>query len=241
MLWPLLLLHICGAVIGLLSGFLAMSMRKGSSWHGAAGTVFVVSMLIMSSSAAYIATFLRVNAVNMCVGLLTFYLVATAWWAGRRREGGTGAFDYVALIYILMVTATLLSFGFQAAGSPGGKKDGMPAFLYFIFGAIAVLCTKNDIRMLVQRGFTGSRRIARHLWRMSTALLITTLSFYPGQAKLLPQWLRETPLVFLPHIFLLVMLIYSAVRVRRSRKRVTQFKPASVDPMVTGAAGASVR
>jgi hypothetical protein len=76
---------------------------------------------------------------------------------------------------------------------------------------------------------------------MSTALLITTLSFYPGQAKLFPQWLRETPLVFLPHIFLVVMLIFSAVRVRRSRKRVGQVKVAPLDAIVTGAAGATAR
>ncbi|HEY0159735.1 MAG TPA: hypothetical protein VGF28_20790 [Thermoanaerobaculia bacterium] len=237
MLWPLLLIHICSATVGLLSGFMAMGTRKGSSWHGASGTVFFVSMLIMSSSAAYIAAFLKVNAVNMCVGLLTFYLVATAWWTARRREGGTTFFDYAALLYILMVTSALWSFGFEAAGSPRGRKDGMPAFLFFIFGTIALLCAVNDLRMIVRRGLTGPRRIARHLWRMSTALLITTLSFYPGQAKLFPQWLRETPLVFLPHIFLLVMLIYSAVRVRRSRKRVEQVKPMPLDPIATAMAG----
>ena len=48
----LLLLHVCGAVVGLLSGFAAMLVRKGSNWHGATGTVFFGSMLIMSSTAA---------------------------------------------------------------------------------------------------------------------------------------------------------------------------------------------
>ena len=35
----LLLAHICSAVVGLLSGFLAVVLRKGSGLHRAAGTV----------------------------------------------------------------------------------------------------------------------------------------------------------------------------------------------------------
>jgi len=90
---PLLLLHICAAVVALLAGFLTMSLRKGSGWHGAAGNIFFISMLIMSSSAAYLAAFLKPNMLNMVVGLLTFYLVATGWWAAKRRNGVRGPFD----------------------------------------------------------------------------------------------------------------------------------------------------
>jgi len=42
---PLLMVHICGAIVGLLSGFMAMALRKGSGLHGAAGSVFSVSLL----------------------------------------------------------------------------------------------------------------------------------------------------------------------------------------------------
>src|SRR5260370_6461799 len=46
----LLILHICGATVGLLSGTAALIFRKGFRWHRAAGNVFFVSMLIMSRS-----------------------------------------------------------------------------------------------------------------------------------------------------------------------------------------------
>src|ERR1700754_4971441 len=85
----LLLLHICCATIGLLSGFLSMALRKGSSPHRIAGNMFFVSMLLMSSSAVYMAAFLKPNMINVIAGLLTFYLVGTGWWAGKRRDGGT--------------------------------------------------------------------------------------------------------------------------------------------------------
>ena len=82
----LLLVHICSATVGLLSGFMAMAFRKGSNWHGAAGTVFFVSMLLMSSSGAYIAAFLKPVAINVVAATLTFYLVSTAWRAAKKRD-----------------------------------------------------------------------------------------------------------------------------------------------------------
>jgi uncharacterized membrane protein len=216
---PLILLHICTAVIGLLSGFLAMFFRKGSGWHGAAGNVFFVSMLLMSSSAAYIAQFERPNALNTVVGLLTFYLVGTAWWTARHRDGKTSIFDRAALLFIASVSVAALTSGFQAANSARGSKDGMPAAIYFMFGSIAVLCSVSDIRMLARGSVSGSQRIARHLWRMSLALLITTLSFFPGQARQLPQWLREAGWMYLPHLFVVGSMIFWMYRVKRKRSQ----------------------
>lgn len=216
---PLLLLHICAAIVGLLSGYLSIALRKGSGLHRAAGSAFFVSMLLMSGSAAAIAVFMSPNMLNMTVGLLTFYLVTTAWWAGRRRDGATGGFDIAALLYVSAVALAGLGFGFEAANSPNGVKNGMPAAIYFVFGTIALLCAVSDTRMLVRGHLSGPRRIARHLWRMCLALLIATLSFYPGQAKLFPMWLRETNLLFTPHVLLIGSMIFWKVRVSFSKAR----------------------
>lgn len=89
----LLTLHVCSATVGLLSGFLAMVLRKGSGLHGAAGTVFFVSMLSASGSGGNLAAFIHPNSANLMASALTFYLVATAWVAARRREGKPGLFD----------------------------------------------------------------------------------------------------------------------------------------------------
>lgn len=219
MLWPLLLLHISTATIGLLSGAMAMIFRKGSNWHGAAGTVFFVSMLAMSSTGAYIAAFLKPNMLNVVVALLTFYLVSTAWWAAKQRTGRTGAFDVTALLFIGSVALLGLSSGIQAANSVKGTKDGMPAAIYFVFGTIATLCSITDVRLLRRGGAVGARRIARHLWRMCLALLIATMSFYPGQAKLFPRWLRDTNLLLIPHVLLIGAMVFALYRTR-ARKRI---------------------
>jgi len=45
---PILIIHICGGVIGLLSGVAAVSFRKGSPRHRKAGNIFFISMLTMA-------------------------------------------------------------------------------------------------------------------------------------------------------------------------------------------------
>ncbi len=215
---PILLIHICCAMIGVISGFAAMFFRKGSGLHGAAGTVFFVSMLLMSSSGAIIAGFLRPNAVNVVASTLTFYLVSTAWMAAKRRDGKAGAFDVGALVWILAVTTTAMTFGIQAANSPLGKKDGFPPAGYFVFGTVALLHAVGDIRMLRRGGAFGAKRIARHLWRMCLALLIATASLYPGQARLFPKVWRDTNLLSLPVWILLAATIFWVVRVSRFRR-----------------------
>src|SRR5579864_7179045 len=57
--FPALVLHIGGGTLGLLSGAIALSVRKGSPLHRVSGTVFFVSMLIMGAMAAYLAYFER--------------------------------------------------------------------------------------------------------------------------------------------------------------------------------------
>lgn len=215
---PILLLHICAAVVGLLSGATAMLFRKGSGLHGAAGSVFFVSMLVMTSSAAYVAVFERPNMLNAVVALLTFYLVSTAWRAARNRAGKTGSFDVAALLFILAVGLAGVTFGLEAAGSPKGSKDGMPPGIYFFFGITALLCGVTDIRMLRRGALDGSQRIARHLWRMSSALLITLMSFIPGNLRLLPESVRHSGVIYLPHLLLVGAMIYWRIRVRRRRR-----------------------
>lgn len=226
---PLIFVHVCCAVVGLLSGFMALFFRKGSSLHAAAGTIFFVSMLIMSATAACIAAFLRPVMINVVAGLLTFYLVSTAWWAAKRRDGSVGIFDVAALVWAFGVGVAGWGFGFQAVQSGTGRVSGIPAPIYFIFGSVALLCAVSDARMLVRGGVAGAERIARHLWRMCLALAIATLSFYPGQAKLFSKAVRATNLLYVPHILLAGSMMFWTYRVL-VRKRIRHDKLISMRP-----------
>jgi uncharacterized membrane protein len=234
---PLLIVHVCCAAVGLLSGYTTMLLRKGSGLHGAAGTVFAVSMLGASGAGAYLAAFVHFNSGNVIGSTLTFYLVATGWMAAKRREGKVGIFDVAALLFGLAVVARAATWGFEAASSPTGSKSGYPAPFYFVFGTVALLFTVADIRMIVRGGVSGAKRIARHLWRMSFALLFATFSFYPGQAKFFPKWIRATNLLHLPAVLLIGAMLLALYRVS-VRKRVPPYKQAAGhhDDMVVGTA-----
>jgi len=210
---PILLLHIGAGTLGMLSGFVAVFLRKGSRRHGLAGSVFVIAMLILSASGVYLAL-MKSQPGNVLGGTLTFYLVATAWMAARRGDGEPGLFDWGALLIVLAVGACQLTFGLEAARSQTGLKFGYPPWPYFFMGSVAVLAIVGDIRMLVRRGISGTPRIARHLWRMCFALFIAASSIFLARQHLFPAILRRTgALVFLSFLPLLLM-VFWLVRVR---------------------------
>ncbi len=85
---PLLIFHICAGISGLLSGTVAMSFRKGSRGHRVAGNIFVIAILNMGVSATCLA-FMKHQTGNILGGVLTIYLVGTAWATARRKAGET--------------------------------------------------------------------------------------------------------------------------------------------------------
>lgn len=221
----LILIHICGAIVGLLAGFMAMAVRKGSGLHGAAGTVFFVSMLSMSAAGAYMAAFIKPNDGNLMGGALTFYVVATGWMAGKRRERKTGMFDVAALLVALAIATAAATWGVEAARSATGSKGGYPPTLFFVFGSIALLFAASDVRMIVRGGVSGAQRIARHLWRMCVALLFALFSFYPTRAHLFPRSVNQSNLLYVPHVVLVGAMLFWLVRMshrkRAERRRAT--------------------
>jgi hypothetical protein len=210
---PVLLLHIASGTLGMLSGFVAAFLRKGSRRHAIAGNVFVIAMLSLGATGTYLAT-LKHQPGNILGGMLTFYLVATAWMTARRRDGKPGIFDWGALLIVLAVAAAQLTFGIEAAMSPSGLKYDYPPWPYFIFGLVAVLAGAGDLRMLLRGGITGTQRIARHLWRMCFALFIAAASIFLARQQLFPELLRRMGVLVFLSFLPLLLLIFWLVRIR---------------------------
>jgi hypothetical protein len=210
---PILVLHICAGLVALLSGSTAMSFRKGSHRHRMAGNLFFVSMLTLSSAAVYLA-FMKHQMNNVFGGILTLYLVTTAWVTARRRDGETSIFDWGALLFALAAGAAIVTYGIEVANSPTGPKDGIPVGMYFFLGSVALLAAAGDVRMLVRGGVFGAHRIVRHLWRMCFGLFIATGSFFIGQQQVFPAFLRKANVLFLPAILPLILMIFWLFRVR---------------------------
>jgi hypothetical protein len=118
----------------MLSGFAAVSFRKGFRWHRVTGLVFVISMLLLSVTGVYMAI-VRHEPSNILGGGLTFYLVATAWLVAKRRDGATGLMDWGALFIVLAIAGVTVTFGLEAAFSPTGRSHGYPVWPYLLLGS----------------------------------------------------------------------------------------------------------
>jgi hypothetical protein len=179
---PILVVHICAGTAGLLSGTAAMSFRKGSSRHVLAGRVFVASMLAMAVVAVYLAI-VRNQPNNIGGGILTFYLIGTAWLTVRRRDGETSRLDWVAFLIPLALGILTWITGLRVLRSGASSLDGVPVGMTFFMGSIMLLAAAGDVRMLLRGGVFGAQRIARHLWRMCFGLFIAAGSFFLGPSN----------------------------------------------------------
>jgi hypothetical protein len=240
---PILIGHICGGTLGLLSGTAAMSFRKGSPRHILAGKVFVASMLSMAVAAVYLAI-LRHQPSNIDGGILTFYLIGTAWLTARRRDGETSRFDWVLLSIPLTLGILTWMNGIKIVRSGASSQDGVPVGMTFFMGSVMLLAAAGDFRMLVGGGVLGAKRIARHLWRMCFGLFIAAGSFFMGPSNRplrllstvglgqhLPAALFSMTLYLILTILPLILLIFWLVRVRfpNAYKASIQLTPASPD------------
>jgi len=223
---PILLFHIFGGTIGLLSGAAVMSFRKGSRRHVLAGKVFVASMLSMAVGAVYLAV-VKHQPNNVGGGILTFYLIGSAWLTARRRDGETSRLDWAVLLIPLTLGVLTWMSGFEKMRSPEPPKDGVPAGMHFFMGSVMLLAAAGDFRMLLRGGVSGTQRLARHLWRMCFGLFIAAGSFFLGPSNRplrllsavglgqhLSPALFSTSLYLILSILPLILLIFWLIRVR---------------------------
>lgn len=200
----LVALHVTAGSFALLSGGTALVVRKGAAVHRFAGSVFFVAMLAMCAAAIPVAL-ARDQILNVAAASLTAYLVATAWMAATRKDGEVGAFETWAAVFGMAVAVGGALAGRASTGGAG-------PFLYG-FASIAAVAALLDVSVIWRGGVAGAQRIARHLWRMSFAMLIATASFFVGQPKFVPAVLLETNMNLVPVFAVMGLLLFWLGRV----------------------------
>jgi uncharacterized membrane protein len=210
-------LHNGGGASGLISGVAALTVRKGGRLHRWAGRVFFVSMTAMAAVGATVSPLLS-DRVSTVAGIFTLYLLATAWMAVKRRDGGIGRFEVGALTVPVAVAAAGVTFILMQRASPDGMVDGQPPQAAYMFAIVASIAALSDLKVILRRGIAGAQRIARHLWRVCFALFIASGSLFLGQPQVFPQPLRDSGLLAVPALAPLVLLIFWMLRVRLTRR-----------------------
>jgi uncharacterized membrane protein len=206
--------HVGTGVVALVAGYVAIAARKGGPWHRRSGLVFVYAMIAMGLTAVGIAVY--EGKEDVAGGALTAYLIFTAWTtvnplpgAGRRTDIGL-----MALAFIFAVSG--FARAFTALGRPGNQIGGVPAGMMFFLATVVLLAAIGDARLIRAGGIRGTRRLARHLWRMCFGLFIASGSFVAQLTRLtfMPGWMRSVPVIVALSAAPLVVLVYWMWRVR---------------------------
>lgn len=211
----ILLLHITGGTVAMVAGAVALVSSKGDNLHRVAGTVFFLAMLVMAGIGATVAPFLDDGQrPNTVAGVLTFYLVLTAWTTVQRQDGGVGHFTIVGFAVALGAAVAGALFALEAQASPTGTIDDSPPQAFYLFMIVGGVAAATDLKVILRGGIAGAPRIARHLWRMCVGLFIAAGSFFLGQQQMLPSFMRGTLWQFAPVLAPLLFMLYWLVRVR---------------------------
>jgi hypothetical protein len=215
--WPvhaaaatILVLHIAGGSVAIVTGFVALAVRKGGRLHVAAGKVFFIAMLVMASIGAFVAPFLLTAQGNpklfdSIAGFFTCYLVVTGWLTVRRKAGTIGRAEVAAFAFAALLAAVTVLLGTKTAGDATG---------YYALGGIVALAAAFDLKLILKGGIVGSPRIARHLWRMCTALFVASGSFFLGQQRQMPEIMQGSPWLAVPALAPLVIMIFWLLKLR---------------------------
>lgn len=221
--------HIAGGTLGLISGLVAAFARKGERLHRAAGKVFTVSMIFMTAGAAYLGVARPGQLPTAITAAMVFYLVVTAWLTARRKEGERAglpeklALGFIALLFIPFAALSLLSVIGRA---PADIHD-ETAVATYIFTGVVGLAAAMDLRVILGAGLTGAARVARHLWRMCSALSLAVASFVLNAIpRILPFKVHVTDWWFLPQFAVLALMVFWLARVWTTREFKAQALPA---------------
>jgi uncharacterized membrane protein len=216
----LLTLHILAGLSALAAGFLALYAEKGRWVHRRFGRAFAIAMITMTTTAAVMALTFRPNRINVIAASITFYLVVTGLLTVIRKVQDSRRLHAALLGLASVTTLAAWRYGVMALHAPGGAIDHIPAGGIFMFATIGTLGMVGDLRLLHAGAIEGVARLRRHLWRMTYAMWIATTSFFFGQARHLPDWIRSTHLNAALIFLVLGTLLYWLVRVgARTRRR----------------------
>lgn len=208
----LVFLHILTGTVALISGALSFAVTKGSNLHKKFGLAFVLSMIVMTISGALLA-FLATEKLNMVAGLVTFYLVVTAYLTVHPPKNNALIIHSIFMTLGFAIGVYAIYTGLTALNNGLSSIDGNPVQAIIVFGAISLLAAALDIRVIAKGRLKHKWQLVRHVWRIGFAMLIATASFFLGQSQVIPDAMRNIYTLAGPVLLVLCLTAYWVIRV----------------------------
>ena len=212
--WLALAVHFAAGLVAIVAGTMALAVPKGGRLHKQSGLVFTWSMVVLGLTAAGIGTY-ESRPGQVFGGLLAAYLVFTAMTTVKPLPGIGSRVNIALMVLAFGYGLTSIYGGVNEWLDPSVKVIGRPRVVPpLVIGSVMLLAAIGDLRAIRAGGLRGSRRLARHLWRMCFGLFVATGSFFLGQMKFIPQPVRIVPLLLVLAFAPILFLFYWMWRVR---------------------------
>jgi len=214
MAWLALAVHFAGGLVSIVAGTIALSVTKGGRLHRQSGLVFTSAMLVLGLTAAGIGTYEH-RPSQVFAGIIAAYLVFTAMTTVKSLPGIGHRFNVALMVLAFAFALANLYAGVTEWLDPTVPVVGRPRVVPpLVGGTVILLAAIGDLRAIRAGGLRGSRRLARHLWRMCFGLFVATGSFFLGQMKFIPEPVRIVPLLLVLGFAPILFLFYWMWRVR---------------------------
>lgn len=212
--WLALSAHFAAGLVSIVAGGIALAAAKGGRLHKRSGLVFTWAMVALGLTAAGIGTYERIPS-QVFAGLIAAYMVFTGMTTVKPLPGIGHRFDVALMVLAFTYAVTSLYGGVTEWLDPTIEVVGRPRVVPpLVIGTVILFAAIGDLRAIRAGGLRGSRRLARHLWRMCFGLFIATGSFFLGQMKFIPEPVRIVPLLLVLAFAPILFLLYWMWRVR---------------------------
>ena len=230
--WLVLGVHFAAGLVAIIAGTIALAVAKGGRLHKRTGLVFTWAMVVLGLTAAGIGTYEN-RPGQVFGGLLAAYLVFSAMTTVKSLPGVGRRVDVGLMILAFGYAVVSLYGGVNEWLDPAVEVVGRPRVVPpLVIGTVMLLAAFGDLRAIRAGGLRGSRRLARHLWRMCFGLFVATGSFFLGQMKFIPEPVRLVPVLLVLAFAPIVFLFYWMWRVR-VRGRLTGIIVGAMQPPST--------
>lgn len=207
--------HIATGALAVLCGAIAAITRKGGGTHILWGQGFVALMTVSSLIGAGLGLIRFEDFfITFFAGLLAAYLVLTGWLTANRSAAGLGPSASGLASVNAATFAALVTLGARALSNPDGTMFGFAGEHYLFLAGMSGVGLLCDASLMFRKQLSSKSRIARHLWRMSLGFFIAAGSAFTGPgASAFPEFLRNTGVLALPELLILLMMVFYLIRV----------------------------
>lgn len=186
----LLLIHVAGGTVALITGLLAMFLKKSPGKHAVAGNIYYWAMMINGSS-AIVMTLIKFNLFFLVIGIFSLYLVHTGkttiqYW--RRKEPWENTAADLLPMYIGLIASVIMILHPVVRMIIAGKIF-VPVL--GVFGSILMINSIQDLKLMANKENRKPRNkqfLIRHIGKMGGSYIAALTAFLVNNVYIDPMW-----------------------------------------------------